>query len=85
MLRALIIVFLCVSLLPRIASAEDVILEGRSAKVTSDSWTIMGLETRFELTASGLNGELRMSRITIQESGQSFDDVRVACVGILGG
>lgn len=83
MLRALSIVFLFVSLLPRSEAAGDVILEGRSAKVTSDSWTIMGLETRFELTASGVNGELRMSRITIQASGRSFDDVRVACIGIL--
>ena len=83
MLRALFIVFFCVAFVPCIEAAEDVILGGRAGKVTSDSWTIAGLESQFELTASGLNGEVRMSRITIKESGQSFDDVRVACAGIV--
>ena len=83
MFRALFIVLSCVALVPCIEAAEDVILEGRAGKVTSDSWTIAGLESQFELTASGLHGEVRMARITLQESGQSFDDVRVACIGIV--
>ena len=83
MLRASFVVLLCAALVPCVEATEDVVLEGRAGKVTSDSWTIAGLESRFELTASGLYGEVRMARITIRESGQSFDDVRVACAGIV--
>ena len=83
MFRALFVVLFSVALVPCIEAAEDVILEGRAGKVTSDSWTIAGLESQFELTATGLHGEVRMARITLRESGQSFDDVRVACTGIV--
>ena len=83
MFRGLFIVLSCVALVPCIEAAEDVTLEGNAGKITSDSWTILGLESEFELTATGLHGEVRMARITIRESGQSFDDVRVACTGIV--
>ena len=83
MFRASFIVLFCVALVPGIEAADDVILEGRAGTVTSDSWTIAGLESQFELTASGLHGEVRMARITLQESGQSFDDVQVAYTGIV--
>ena len=83
MLRASFIVLSCVALVPCIEAAEDVVLEAAAGKVTSDSWTIAGLESQFELTASGLHGEVRMARITLPDSGQSFDDVQVACTGIV--
>ena len=50
--------------------------------VTSDTWTIAGLQSEFVLTGSSLNGEVRMARITLKDSGRSFDDVRVTCTGI---
>ena len=83
MFRALFIVLCCVALVPCIEAAEEVVLEGRAGKITSDSWTIAGLESQFELTATGVLGEVRMARITLRESGQSFDDVRVVCADIV--
>ena len=83
MFRTFFVVLSCVALVPCIEAAEDVILEGRAGKVTSESWTIAGLESQFELTASGLHGEVRMARITLLESAQNFDDVQVACTGIV--
>lgn len=83
MLRASLIVLSCVASAPWTAAAEDVVLEGSAATVTSDSWAIAGLESDFVLTASGLDGEVRMVRITLKETGRSFDDVRVACAGIV--
>lgn len=83
MFRALFIVLFCVALVPCVKAAEDVILEGSAGNVTSDSWTIAGLDSRFELTASGLHVEVRMARITLLDSGQRFDDVQVACSDIV--
>ena len=83
MLRASIIVLSCLALLPCIEAAEDVVLKAAAGKVTSEGWTIAGLASQFELTASGLHGEIRMARITLSDSGQSVDDVQVACTGIV--
>jgi hypothetical protein len=72
-----------VSLGPSVAAAEDTTLQGDVGTVTSDTWQIAGLESGFTLTATGLNGEVRMARITLTESGRRFDDVRAACAGIV--
>ncbi|MEE4161401.1 MAG: hypothetical protein V2I25_02770 [Woeseiaceae bacterium] len=83
MFRVLFIIGCCVALAPCVTAADDPTLEGRVAKLTSDTWTIAGLESGFELTTSGLNGEVRMARITLLASDRSFEDVRVGCTGIV--
>jgi hypothetical protein len=83
MLRAIAILACCVASAPCVAAAEPVTLDGRADRVTSDSWAISGLETGFTLTGSRLDGEIRIARITLQETGRSFDDIRVSCTGIL--
>ena len=83
MLRATVVFACCVVLAPCVTAAEKVILDSRADLVTSDTWVIAGLESSFVLTAASVDGEVRMARITLLESGQSFDDVRVACTGIV--
>jgi len=83
MLRVLLIIGCCVALAPRVTVADDPTIDGRAAKIASDTWAIVGLESGFELTPSGLNGEVRMAQITLLASDRSFDDVRVGCTGIV--
>ena len=81
MLRALLIALSFVAWMTQLAAAAEVALGGRVGTVRSEAWTIVGLESEFVLTAAGIDGEVRMARITLLESGRSFDDVRVACTG----
>ncbi len=82
MVRATTILLCCLATVPWAAADEDAILDGSADTITSDGWAISGLESSFALTASSLDGEVRMARITLTASGRSFDDVRVACTGI---
>ena len=60
-------------------ASEHPLVEGSIESVAGDGWTISGLSSGFELTESGLVAEIRIARIVLADSQQTFDDVRVAC------
>jgi len=55
---------------------------GTAAKISSDSWVVSGFDSSFELTDAGLGGEFIIGSITLLESGQVYDDIRVVCASI---
>ena len=66
------------------ACGEEVaVVTGSAANISSESWGIAGLDATFELTDTGLGGEIHIDRIALLPSGQVFDDVGVACASIV--
>ncbi|NNC77535.1 MAG: hypothetical protein HKN77_06180 [Woeseiaceae bacterium] len=59
--------------------AETVVLSGSVDKVSTDAWAVSGFDSTIELTTNAISGRFRIARITLLESGQIFDDTRVAC------
>ena len=57
-------------------------VSGSVAKISSDTWTIDGVDSTLELTDAGLRGEIHIASIVLLESGQVFDDIRIACASI---
>jgi len=82
MLRTSLLVLLCVSMTSG-AAAEDVVLQGNAGAIRGKAWAITGLQSVFGLTGTRLDGDIRVARITLTDSGRSFDDVSVACRGIV--
>ncbi len=82
MLRALLVVTCCVAVVPCATAAENVVLEGDAGLITGEGWSIAGFESDFTLSGNDLVGEVRMARITLKDSGQTFDNVTVACARI---
>jgi hypothetical protein len=58
-------------------------VSGSAARISSDSWTISGLDSTLQLTDSGLAGEIRIARLDLRESGQVLEDIRVACDSLI--
>lgn len=71
----LIVVSLAISLAATAAS----VLDGKVTSVSAPSWRIDGLEFELQLTDAGLGAATRIARITLLESGDSFDDIVVLC------
>lgn len=62
--------------------ADETEVTGSIANIATGAWTITGLESNFELTSSGLSGEIRIAKLVLLGSGQVLDDIRIACVSI---
>lgn len=75
---AFVVVFHLVATAPTLG-AENPVLEGSIERITSGSWTITGFGSILELTEAGLSAEFHIDRIALAESGQTFDDIRIAC------
>ncbi|MBT8093028.1 MAG: hypothetical protein KJN77_08325, partial [Gammaproteobacteria bacterium] len=61
---------------------ETQVLTGSITRISSDAWSIAGFDSSFELTDTGLSGEIRAERVHLAASGQVFDDIRVRCASI---
>jgi len=75
---ALVVVLHLVATAPVLA-ADNPVLQGSVERITSGSWTITGFDSMLELTEAGLGAEFRIARIAMTESGQAYDDIRIAC------
>ncbi|MCW8844567.1 MAG: YdbH domain-containing protein [Gammaproteobacteria bacterium] len=59
------------------------VMTGSVTNISSNAWTITGFDSILELTDTGLRGEIHIASIALLESGQVFDDIRVACAAII--
>jgi hypothetical protein len=62
---------------------EVSVVTGSAAKISSDAWVVTGFDSALGLTDTGLSGEFRIGSITLLESGQVFDDIRIVCASII--
>jgi hypothetical protein len=62
---------------------EAPVVTGSAGKISSDTWTITGFESVFELTDEGLSGEFQTGSIALLESGRVFDGIHVVCASII--
>jgi hypothetical protein len=79
MTRLTLVVLLHLYATTPMLGAENPVVEGSIATISSDAWTISGFDSTIELTAAGLSGEFRIGRIVLTESGRVFDEVRIGC------
>ena len=77
--RLMLVVLLTLVATSPMLAAENPVLQGSVERIASDAWTVSGFDSILELTDAGLRGEFQFARITLTESGQNFDDIRVVC------
>lgn len=82
MIRTLYIFFLAGTAAAQTPADNGPALQGSVESISAESWAVEGFSSSFELTASGLAGEIRIARISLTESGQVFDDIQVHCSAI---
>ena len=82
MIRYALVVFLLLAVVTPSLGDDASAMTGSVANISSETWTITGFDSALELTDAGLRGEIRIARISIPDSGQVFDDIRVACESI---
>ena len=79
MIRLALVVFLHLVATAPMLGADNPALRGSIERIVSESWTITGFDSILELTAAGLGAEFHIGRLALTESGQTFDDIRIAC------
>lgn len=79
MVRRTLIALLYVAVSVPSLAAETSVLTGFVEAISSDSWTVSGFDSSIELTDTGLSGEFRIARLVLLQTGQAFDDIRLAC------
>jgi hypothetical protein len=82
MSRLTLVVILHLAATTPVLAAENPALLGSIGRITSDAWTVSGVESFLELTDSGLGGEFRIARVVLRKSNQVFDNLRIVCGAI---
>ena len=82
MIRFAFVAFLHLAVAASSLADDKPVVTGSVAKISSEAWAVEGFDSAFEVTAAGLSGAFHIDSITLLESGEAFDDIRVFCASI---